>query len=196
MLASEIPALSEWQLELWSRNICPPKLLNSPTAKSVTKLADRQGQQYMAWTVPCSFAPSAPSPGCLPVRWRKATLLNVSFMSLSTATSKNLRCLNVGRTTLFFSQRAEVWGKGQVHFGRFNLRLIFTAWMFSSGQSVLLLQVTAIAVGQGWVPTSALSCSRAWAGVSGLWFKWDSLRQDGHSANETDRSLRSASPWR
>lgn len=56
-LASEIPALNEWQLELWSRNICPPKLPNSPTAKSVTKLADRQGQQYMVWTVMllCTF---------------------------------------------------------------------------------------------------------------------------------------------
>lgn len=68
--------------------------------------------------------------------------------------------------------------------------------MFSRGHSVLLLQVTAIIVGQGGVPTFALSCSSARAGVSGLWFTWDRLRWDGHSVNVTDPSLRLAFPWR
>lgn len=78
-LASEIPAPNEWQLELWSRNICPPKLLNSPTAKSVTDLADRQGQQCALGTVSRSFVPLVPilcRTVCLIARWGKATLVN------------------------------------------------------------------------------------------------------------------------
>lgn len=98
-LASEIPALSEWQLELRSRNICPPKLLNSPTAKSVTELADRQGQQHAVGTVSRSFVPLVPilcgRTVCLPAKRGKATLAILgSFMSLLAATSKHLTCLN------------------------------------------------------------------------------------------------------